>query len=451
MSFPKAWKNKASGGTPITAEALIDLEERTSSDAQEHSIPLVQKGAAGGVGTLDTEGHLTGTQVPPSVETGSRRRVTAPISKVPGQFSAAGVYQPAISRVLFRPPVSTTRWRLRISNYSAYTESGPPGTGGVGNLTQLLLGTPNLTGEARWTGTLTSNATPIWSGSLPIDMTKAVDTVTPWVEDASNQFHRGIPRVICIGYTGSAASEVVYISAGGFSAKTADTNAGQAAAPTDKLVLFDWRIEYEYEALNSAHQPIVVAIGDSITEGFVGQTGLSADMHETWVGAAGLRCGYPTINLGIRSAFSSGEGALSFDPRYSAGTWKWKRVDLATEVPDIAILALGTNDLGLTAVQYKEATTRIIEYVRATLGIPRIYLNTIIPRDVLEHEAVRLENNEWIRSNPAGVSGICDMDRAIALQASSNPVTGDPVFINEYPHPTLAGYQRMSREAIFAT
>jgi lysophospholipase L1-like esterase len=277
------------------------------------------------------------------------------------------------SRMVLRLPVATTRWRLRYANYNTLLSlalTTPMTVNG------LWVGSPAF-GAARWNGNFTAAPTQVLAGfSVPVDGT---DYVSPWIDDPAQQFAPGVDKLLSwgtaitatgTGYTRGGATQATLVGANG-SATSANVSSGGVSI-TKAHVLGDVRMEYEFVGAN----PVGLFIGDSITDGngdgdlTSGQNGTLP--HETWPGAGALKNGFCAINLGISSANSSGTfSALS--------KWSFTRADLATTVPDFAVIALGANDLGSTAATIQGWQATVIANVKS-LGIKRIYLATVTPR-----------------------------------------------------------------------
>jgi lysophospholipase L1-like esterase len=150
---------------------------------------------------------------------------------------------------------------------------------------------------------------------------------------------------------------------------------------------------------------------------------------------AAARTGRPTTNLG---AASSTLAAWAATPG-----WKRDRADLATTVPDRAIIALGTNDLASTSATYEANLTTLIAWLKG-LGIPEIWVSTVPPYSGSPSEANRAAINAFLRGMPRGVARLVDFDVALRVQAA--PTTADATFLTAYPHPLRAGYARMAVE-----
>lgn len=270
-------------------------------------------------------------------------------------------------------PVSTTRWRMRVANRdrqsTIYTS---PGT-----VTSVWTGLPTLaiSGSWRWDGNFTAAPTQVWAGgTIPTDGT---ELVSPWI--TATNFTAGQQMLISMGVTvANSGTGVIFdettqtyrlIASG--SSHAGDTVLS-GSARTAAGVMFDIRIEYEY----AGTEPIGLFVGDSITSGFGdGDTNGESGLHgfESFPGVAGMAGRFNYINAGA-TAYT----AALWQP---STLWIWNRLDLATTVPDFAVIALGTNDISgsLPSGTYKANLGAVVNIVKAK-GIKKIFLATIPPR-----------------------------------------------------------------------
>ena len=303
------------------------------------------------------------------------RRVTAPLGSTSGVVAASALDR--CQRTIVTLPVPITRWRIKIANWNILgnTALTTPISG-----TGIFYGTPAAvvtTGSTnRWNGDYASApAQAVGSFSVPTDGT---DYVSPWIDAP---LAAKTPLMLSLGFTTTATGtgvstgsgcQVAGISAAG-SAKAGDTvisGAGGYFAPTAGAY-FDIRVEYEFVGTT----PIGVFIGDSITEGTsdgdVFRTQQACLPHEAWPGAAGMQGNYATINLGTASA-----NLATFD---ASNKRAWARADLATTVPDFAVIALGTNNIGAGYQVNVAAYVAMFQLIKS-MGIKRIFVSTLVPR-----------------------------------------------------------------------
>lgn len=304
------------------------------------------------------------------------RRVTAPLGSTSGTLAATALDR--CQRTIVTLPVPVTRWRLKIANWNILgnTALTTPISG-----TGIYYGTPAgvvTTGSTnRWNGDFASAPTQA-AGAFTVP-TDGTDYVSPWI---STPLAAKTPLLLSIGFTTPATGtgvstgsgcQIAGLNTAGASGRAGDTVISGTTgyfAPTAGAY-FDIRVEYEFVGT----APIGVFIGDSITEGtsdgdvFRVQQGCLP--HETWPGAAGMQGNYATINLGTASA-----NLAAFD---SAAKRTWARADLATTVPDFAVVALGTNNIGAAYTGNIAAYVALFQLIKS-MGIKRIFVSTLIPR-----------------------------------------------------------------------
>lgn len=312
-----------------------------------------------------------------SVRLGSKR-VCAPLGTPGTDITAAAVDY--LTRTLFRSPVTTTRWRWRHANRNVRLNTAPTtplSSVGVYLGTSAIHATPSV---SRWNGNFVAAPTQaVPAYTTPVD---GSDYVSPWVTDPALQFVKGEDRLLSwntsapasgSGWAIDIARQVWRGSTNGAANVAVLAPAGMA--PEKTWIMGDIRIEYEFEGTES----VGAFFGDSITAG-AGSGDLAATMqgtllHEAWPGVAAQSVGFCAINLGISSAQASVQWI-------DATKYATTRADLATTVPDFAVVALGTNDVasngGYTSVQ--QSYISVINMIRA-LGIRKIYACTVIPRN----------------------------------------------------------------------
>lgn len=223
---------------------------------------------------------------------------------------------------------------------------------------------------------------------------------------------------------------------------------------TDKLTRWYQLAGVEVLAAPSVHT--VVAIGDSITDGY----GVAPDSHGRWTDqlalrlrAAGMR-GIGVVNAGI------GGGRLLRDGLGPNLASRFERDVLARPGVSHAIVMIGVNDLG---VQHRDgedsaaARARLLDDLREAqrqlvarahgAGVCVIgatispYAGSGYYKPGPDNEQDRLAYNGWIRG--AGVfDGVIDFDAA--LRDPAHPDRLLPAYDNDGLHPNAAGYQAMA-------
>jgi lysophospholipase L1-like esterase len=313
------------------------------------------------------------------------RRVTSILGGPGGSSASLTAGNELQSRWKTALPVTPTRFRLRVRNYSRANLAA----GGAITLTFASIGTPaypTAAGDNRWLGLLTAAATQIAS-AVALDGT-ATDQFTPWITN-TGQIAAHQAFVICAGFINSGGSSAtiykdfeggwVFIGAG----SSTQANVLAAALPpggSANSPYIDVRLEYEYvtslDGAGNPKVPTVLGVGDSIMQGLTGDTSIGSSVQlghdETWLGQAGLARKFTVVNLGIAQ-----KKASDFVTNWTAYL---AVADLTTTVPEAAVIALGVNDLsGGASVATLEANLVTIIGNLKTLGIKRIYLATMIP------------------------------------------------------------------------
>ncbi len=365
----------------------------------------------------------------------TRKRVSIPCGAV-GSNTVTTI--PDLNpRQLVAVPETTVRWRLRIRNYQSANAS-PTGDGlGVFTITGLGIGTPlnetvtNTSSSGRWAGkTTAAMAATIAAASI----TNGTEYTSEWITDPAKQLGR-VPKVLSLGlrtasgswrYGGDFLSGVLFYGTGSADAYLAATAGGFSAAVAN---YFDWRIECEF--LTS--RLVVLCIGDSIPQGVSGGDG-GCFPHEAWPGAAAMRGNFLAINAGV-----AGSGVGNWN---SLSNWHYARFDLATTVPDVAVVALGTNDgysNTLVPTGYHSIKTLLqgIGINRFIAGLPLQYNYTG------GSETTRSNLAAWMRGVPDGYESAFLFDRATADPA--NRANGDADLMPTPPHPVRGGYMAIAQ------
>lgn len=280
-------------------------------------------------------------------------------------------------RTVYMVPVATTRWRLRFANRNLLTNTAltTPCT-----VTGLWAGAPLFltsgTTTTRWNGDFTAAPAQVVTGSLtvPVDGT---DGVTAWVTDPAQQFAPHTAKALSWGITSTNSGTGI---AGGNSYQgvyvTGATNAGNATIAgtmSAQAIYLDVRVEYEFEGTNPVVMHVTDSLGIGYGDGTQGYTspGAASLPYEAPPVAAGLMGDYCVVNLGVGSATT---GTFISPTAYG-----WTRADMATTVPDAAVIQLGTNSLGAAYSTNAINLNTHIDTIRA-LGIKKIYMVTLTPR-----------------------------------------------------------------------
>lgn len=179
--------------------------------------------------------------------------------------------------------------------------------------------------------------------------------------------------------------------------------------------------------------PVVVALGDSITEGYISGTD---DLRDAWPHVAALELGLPVLNAGV-----SGQGTVALLENLDAEV-------LVLEGVTDCVVFIGTNDLhSHTGPQLIERLNTLYDRLRPFC---RVWGATLLPKErqvpSLQHQLqVRAEVNAWLRSAPAGLQGVLDFD--VVLRDPAAPDHFLPGMDEDDIHPSRAGQARLGEEA----
>jgi lysophospholipase L1-like esterase len=179
---------------------------------------------------------------------------------------------------------------------------------------------------------------------------------------------------------------------------------------------------------------VFVAIGDSITEGYVSG---EDDYRLAWPAIAAAASGRPVVNAAV-----SGQGL------WGANEHLRDDVEVLHGYTDCVVL-VGTNDLGAISA------AKLIESLKALFGALAndgcwVWAGTLLPKerttggDLMVVNAQRAEVNEWVRRQTLSF-GIIDFEQAIA--APGDPNRFAPGLSVDGIHPTYAGQKVMGQLA----
>lgn len=215
------------------------------------------------------------------------------------------------------------------------------------------------------------------------------------------------------------------------------------------------------DVLSSSAAGVIVAFGDSITDG----TCATLDAHDRWEDWLALRLGLEddrrggknlqkaVVNEGIGGNTVTSEGLQP--PADSApGIERLERDVLTHEGVTDVILFMGTNDIrrGAPAAQVIAGMSQIAERVKAR-GL-KLFGATIIPRHNVPQSgtntgwndaktAIRREVNQWIRGR-APFAGVLDFDKVVRDPANAD-LMFPPFNCGDGIHPSPRGYFEMGK------
>ncbi len=182
---------------------------------------------------------------------------------------------------------------------------------------------------------------------------------------------------------------------------------------------------------------VVLAIGDSITEGYVGG---DDDVRDAWPNLAAVSSGVPVVNGAV-----SGQGIYSANDLYRDELQWLSDFDVTH-----CLVLLGTNDLA--ALDAGELKSRLTGFFDRLRPLCEVWAGTLIPReraDGADLEAVharRAELNAWLREGASGrVKQVVDFDAA--TRSDEDPDRFREGFGYDGIHPSVAGQRAMGAVA----
>lgn len=350
-----------------------------------------------------------------------------------GEGSQTG-FNAGHARIPFRIPVGTTRWRVVFQN------STPAG---------VSTGAPTVNVNGVWLGEDFRNldtGDPIsWWAGTPVQAVPAFTLSggtlyrSAWVTASDLQLVAGRTHMIAYGWT--KTSGTIYTGSGGSWTTTAaaDVTAAQPAATYQPWVPFHVAIEYEF----AGNQRVLVAVGDSITEGAKHVWNMWS-----WHQMLSMRLGIPVC---LSAQFGSFAGTISPGWNASATTEpRWTRIQTGGLNIDAGIVYLGTNETawGGTLQQTQQGLHGTMSKMRTIWGLRDVYFCTLHPRNLATTDAgeiLRLQINAWLRSGQPTANGVFDLARAV--ETTLNGPTLATIYEGsgaDRTHPNPAGQTRFA-------
>lgn len=383
----------AAGGA-AAASTYGDTPPAGASVARDASLSAASSGAMS---------YLTTANGLPPGAPANTRRAGQGLTSADG-IEAVATFTDTNMRVAFVLPVTPTRFRIQWNNQSG-TYGGPPGGGGRGRMdfTGMWIGEANIPAAnppTQWNGDFLAKPTAIaMAQSLGSPTTRAFYT-SDWVDNSAIPIiTAGTLMAASIGWTNAAVplwrcGSQAFVAQG--TGCSSPSNAGAAAWNTGRgdasyTAIGSWLIEFEWIGSN----PIGLWCGDSLQAGVLGSNNNNPQStlgpSTRYPERVGLRLGHIVENCGAngKSLHSNrltstqiGNGSFTNDNYYSK-FWFNNPTNVSEVpcIPDYAVIALGSNDLGQwdnTAI-IKSAFVQMVQTIRQGLGVPRLFALTVPP------------------------------------------------------------------------
>lgn len=184
--------------------------------------------------------------------------------------------------------------------------------------------------------------------------------------------------------------------------------------------------------VEAAQAPALVAIGDSITEGFI--SGVD-DYRQAWPFVAQTELGVPVANAAV-----SGQGVEGALQHLEEDT-------LVLEGITDCVLLIGTNDLHRETAWVLSTMETLIGRLKPRC---RVWLATLLPRErvsvgeLATSQARRLEINDWIRAR-TDVAGVIDLEAVTRTPADPHQFLEG--LDEDGVHPSVEGQRVLGLEA----
>lgn len=238
------------------------------------------------------------------------------------------------------------------------------------------------------------------------------------------------------------------------------------AVSTETLTKFETRTSYYYvsgiDVLSSTQATVVVALGDSITDGL----GSTPDADDRWPNllARGMQVGASVGPVGVVNEGILGNRIIT-DGVGPSGVNRFERDVLGQSGVSHVLLLLGINDIAfptfvpnqeVTVEQMTTAMQSMIDKAKAK-GI-KVLVGTLLPfKNAMvlgepyysaAFEAKRQAFNSWVRSN-GSIDAVVEFDKA--MQNPADPLSLSPSYDSgDHLHPNDLGAQVMANSAEFS-
>ncbi|MFE8597903.1 SGNH/GDSL hydrolase family protein [Archangium violaceum] len=254
-----------------------------------------------------------------------------------------------------------------------------------------------------------------------------------------------VPQTTSVATVHSQGQQTISVAAGNALGSATFT-------PTETRQSYYWVTGID--VLNDDARGIIVAFGDSITDGAystVDAANRYPDFLARRVAADPTLKGFSVVNQGI------GGNRVLNDVIGTRALDRFQRDVLNTTGVTHAIILIGINDIGFGAFAPEQAVTAdeiiaglqtLVDQAKARnvavfLGTLLPFKGTFPPYYSEETEAKRQAVNAWIRANTAQARGIIDFDAATRDQA--DPLQMRPEYDSgDHLHPNDTGYEAMA-------
>jgi hypothetical protein len=279
-------------------------------------------------------------------------------------------------------PFTTKRWRLKFRNRNLSSAGALAGTATITGIAHGVPTRPTTTSSGqRWIGNC-STISQVSSSPIAI-ANDGTFAYSPWFAAEADQFQNGAEKVISLGIT--APSGATLANGNSYQwARMAGANtvaASTVASPSigGNVSYLDISIEYEMDAAVK----IIVLAGDSNSISYVEAEPSPLATYanggslpsEAWPNVASMMGGFAVINLAVGGGTQ--EGFAPSSPSHIPALWD--RVPAGVKA-DAAIVALGTNNLGVGLSSYATYLADINSKMRTTYEASSIWWATIPPR-----------------------------------------------------------------------
>jgi len=350
-----------------------------------------------------------------------------------GAQTSTAVFEPAFHQAL--------RWSVSTSTRTTYRTRIPVGRGGGRLRVSFKAGDGSLALHAATValagtqGQLASAPIALTFGGAPSVTLASRARVTS--DPISLAVSPSTELYVSFDVDGALAARAInaFPDSYSWSGSVADVQAPAAGVPFMRAAGVD-TIDVEGPRTNA-----IVALGDSITEGYVGgdvgtYVSRNDDYRNAWPAIAQGLTGLPIVNAAV-----SGQGVFDAASHLDA------EVFTLQGITDCVVL-VGTNDLGgNTSDQIDVGLEALFVKLRPFCGI---WVATLLPKENTANGVYatvvqrRIAVNDWIR-HQAQVKGVIDFEPVVAMPGDINHF--GPGLGADGIHPTIEGQRLLGQEA----